>query len=291
MKRFVALTAAALGAALLSGTGSAQAAAPADPVTSLKKQFAPGYGVRVAETYRGTASGIKGEFASRTVGVIGFGRSSAADHDLTTTWKFTEEQLATLGASSKEVPGPFRVIEVGGTTYVKGFDWHPLPEGKHWFRFGKNTSWGNEGQRGDQLVDVFDPAVLKTLLAKAKVAKPGDYRGTLTLKDLYKASHGYGRPDTKAISFRLLLDRDRRPARLITEYTEKIDWPDGKGKTVKRIQHNVVDTRYSGWGSKVTVMAPPAEEVVDFNVFTPPVDLSPLDAVTDRAQAAVVSRD
>ncbi|MEV4895649.1 hypothetical protein AB0K48_40400 [Nonomuraea sp. NPDC055795] len=177
--------------------------------------------------------------------MIGFGKSSAADHDLTTTWRFTEEQLAALGESSKEVLDPVRVIEVGGTTYVKGFDWHPLPEEKHWFRFGENTTWGHEGQRGDQLVDVFDPAILKTLLAKAKVTKPGDYRGTLTPKDLYKARHSYGSLDTKAISLRLLLDRRHRPAHLITE---KIDWPDGKGKTVKRIQHHVVDTRYRGGG-------------------------------------------
>ncbi|MER6951290.1 hypothetical protein ABT294_45470 [Nonomuraea sp. NPDC000554] len=291
MKRLPVVTAAAVVAALLAGSGQAQAAVPTDPITSLSKQFVPGLGVRVDETTRTTFSGIKGVFTARTNGVIGFGKSAAVNHDLTSKTRLTDEQKTALGASQDYEPTPLQAIKVGRYTYVKGFDWGTMPEGKHWIRFGKhNSSWGNDGQRGDQLVDVFDPAILKTVISKSTIAKPGEYRGTLTAHDLYKGR--FTLSDVRKISFRLFVNRDQLPVRLITEYNQKTEWPNKDGKLVKGTQHDVIDTRYSDWGAKVTITAPPAGEVIGIeDVKWPSTAETPLDAVTDRMHAAVLPKD
>ncbi|MEU7898028.1 hypothetical protein AB0B45_34855 [Nonomuraea sp. NPDC049152] len=276
-------------AALLTGGGQAQASAPTDPVKALKKQFAPGRGVRVSETNRTVVSGIKGAIPTRTTGVIGFGKSAAVDYDLISRTTLTDEQKADLLGSLDYELTPLHAIKVGRYTFVKGFHWGTMPEGKHWIRFGGSASWGDDGQRGDQHVDVLDPAILKTVISKAAIVKSGEYRGTLTAEELYKEKYGH---EVRKISFRLFVNRDQLPVRLITEYTRKAEVPDKDGKLVKETEHNVIDTRYSDWGAKVTISAPPADEVIDFDdVKWPSNEETPTGTVTDRLQDAAPTKD
>ncbi|MGW4475444.1 hypothetical protein ACWENQ_37745 [Nonomuraea sp. NPDC004354] len=285
MKRVAVVAVTAVVAAFFAGGGQAQAAAPEDPVTAVQKQFAPGRGVRVSEANRTTVSGIKGVFLTRTSGVIGFGKSAAVDYDLTSKTKLTDEQKAALGLGEDYEPATLRAVKVGRATYVKGFEWGDMPEGKHWVRFSGSSSWNNDGQRGDQRVDVLNPAILKLVIAKATFARAGEYRGALSGKELYKGK--YGNSEVGKISFRLFVDRDRLPVRLITEYSLKTEVPKD-GKLVKATVHDIVDTRYSGWGAKVAIAAPPAGEVVDFDDLKwPSVDDNPISALTDAGRGAV----
>ncbi|MFD0478653.1 hypothetical protein ACFQ0B_68515 [Nonomuraea thailandensis] len=124
------------------------------------------------------------------------------------------------------------------------------------------ASWGNTGQRGDQVVDVFNPRILRTLLAKATVREGGEYRGVVTRDDLYeKYDHAW----FKKVSYRLFLDRRGLPVRLITEYSYTSVGVDMDGNTVKDSAHPLIDTRYTGYGAKVKITPPPAEEVVSFD--------------------------
>ncbi len=279
MKRLVVIAAAAGVATFLAGAGQAQAAAPADPVTALKKQFSPGRGVRVTETTTSTITGITGAITSRTTGVIGFGKSSAVDYDLVSKTKLTDRQKADAKLSQDYEPPIIHAVRVGRSTYVQGFTWGTAPEGKSWIRFSGNSHWGSDGQRGSQFVDVLNPAILQKVITKAAVAKAGEYRGTLTFHNGYPS-------DPDKISFRLLVNRDQLPVRLITEYTVKTKLPNEDGKLVKSTEHSIIDTRYSDWGIKVTVAKPPAREIVDFDDLDwPPIDQGPI-SVTDRIQVA-----
>ncbi|MCT9933617.1 hypothetical protein N5079_25715 [Planotetraspora sp. A-T 1434] len=274
MKRLAIVVAVTALTALLAGGGQAQAAAPADPIKALRKQFAAGRGVLVSETTRSTVTGIKGDYRTRTVGMIGFGESRAVSYDLTSRLIITSEIKAKYSEEEQEyLRAPLRAIKVGRYTYVSGFEWGEMPPRVSWVRFGKaNTWWGNEGQRGDQLVDVLDPAILRLVMSKATSPKPGEYRGTLTAKELYK--DGYVFSDVAQMSFRLFVNRDQLPVRLITEHSQKTYIPNQDGEWVKATQHDVVDTRYNDWGVKVKITAPPENEVVDFidlpGPFAPP---------------------
>ncbi|MEZ0072098.1 hypothetical protein [Planotetraspora sp. GP83] len=110
------------------------------------------------------------------------------------------------------------------------------------------------------------------MISKATSPKPGEYRGTLTAKELYKDSYVFS--DVAKISFRLFVNRDQLPVRLITEHSQKTYIPDRDGKLAKGTEHDVVDTRYNEWGAKVQIVAPPANEVVDWidlpGPFAPP---------------------
>ncbi|MBT2227591.1 hypothetical protein [Nonomuraea sp. NEAU-A123] len=266
MKRLAVAAALAAAAVLSTGGGHAQAASATatDPVKSMKKQFVVGRGVLVSETARSTVSGAKGVAVARTTGTIGFVKSGTANHDLTTRWKPHPGMAQPVGTA------PTRAIKVGRFTYVSGFEWKEMPAGAKWVRFGKDNSWwGNVGERGDQLVDVFNPAILKKLLAKATIARPGEYRGILTARDLYGE---YSFADVDKVSFRLFVNRDQLPVRLITEHREKDTIPDKDHKLVKRTVHTIVDTRYTGWGTKVKIVAPPADEAVDYADLPGPFD-------------------
>ncbi|MEU6714466.1 hypothetical protein ABZ897_23610 [Nonomuraea sp. NPDC046802] len=236
----------------------------ADPVKSLRKQFAAGLGVRVSEENRTVVSGYKGAYPTRTTGVIGFGASSAADYDLTSRLKVSPELKGTFDKKDEaKLFKPLRAVKVGPRTYVRGFEWGTMPEGKSWVRFQGDSVWGSYGQRGGQLVDVLDPRVLKAAITKATTHKAGEYRGTLTARDLY--ADPLAPSEARTISYRLFLNRDRLPVRLVTEYKYTTIGVDLDGKKVKESVHSVTDTRYSGWGTKVKVVAPPARQVVDFD--------------------------
>ncbi|GAA3129121.1 hypothetical protein [Nonomuraea salmonea] len=91
----------------------------------------------------------------------------------------------------------------------------------------------------------------------AKSFKGGSYRGTVTFGRLGRL---YGEKVDKrlgkvAISYVLDVNSKGLVTRVRSEY--RLDFGI-LGKTT-----STVNTRYTGWGSKVTIKAPPADEVLD----------------------------
>ncbi|MFF4771793.1 hypothetical protein ACFY05_02935 [Microtetraspora fusca] len=253
-------------AVLLTDTGTALAASAVNPIQALRRQFVAGRGVLVSETSRTTIKGSKQTYIRRTTGTIGFGKSGVVGYDLTSKWKITPELKATITDEEAEAMStPLRAVNVGRYTYVQGFGWGPMPEGKTWIKFGKNNaSWGEYAQRGDQLVDILSPARLKFVISKAASLRSGEYRGTLKTQDLY-AEQGPMNPYKHKISFRLFISKDGFPVRLITQYESMEYDRDPDGKPTRKPSTQVVDTRYHHWNAKVKIMAPSASEVVDFD--------------------------
>lgn len=240
MKRIVAGLALASSAAFV--TAAPAQAAPADPVKALKKQYVTGHGVRISESAR-TAAGSTGAVSITTNGTIGFGKSGIVAMDLRTGVKGAG---TSLGA-------PPRMVTVGNYTYAKGGLFSDeLPDGKKWVRYPNQTG----GRAGSQPLDIFRPKVLKALVTGAKSFKGGSYRGTVTFGRLGKL---YGEKVDKrlgkvAISYVLDVNSKGLVTRVRSEY--KLDFGI-LGKTT-----SAVNTRYTGWGSKVTIKAPPADEVI-----------------------------
>ncbi|GLX08169.1 hypothetical protein [Microbispora sp. NBRC 16548] len=252
-------------AALFTGAGAAHAASSTDPVHALRQQFAAGRGVLVSETARTSILEDKQTYIRRTTGRIGFGKSGVVGYDLTSRGVISPGLRAALPPEELETTRtPFRAVNVGRYTYVQGFHWGPMPEGKTWVTFGKgNTSWQDYGQRGDQLIDVLSPARLKFVISKASSLRSGEYRGTLKTQNLY-SEQGPMNPDRYTISFRLFVDKAGLPVRLITRYSSKEYDYTRDGEWVRNIHRNVVDTRYR-WHANVKITAPPASAIVDFN--------------------------
>ncbi|WP_143737282.1 hypothetical protein [Microbispora sp. GKU 823] len=252
-------------AALFTGAGAAHAASSADPVQALRQQFAAGRGVLVSETARTVISGDKHTYISRTTGRIGFGKSGVVGYDLTSREVITPDLRATLPPEELEaMRAPLRAVNVGPYTYVQGFQWGPMPEGKTWVTFGKdNASWQDYGQRGAQLVDVLSPARLRFVISKASSPRSGEYRGILKMRNLYSEPGAFN-PENHTVSFRLFVDKAGLPVRLITRYSSKQEDYTRDGEWVSRIHRNVVDTRYR-WHANVKITAPPASAIVEFN--------------------------
>ncbi|NRQ30274.1 hypothetical protein HII36_00250 [Nonomuraea sp. NN258] len=224
------------------------AATAQDPAGVLREQFVPGRGVLVDETIKTTVDRLP-PGVTRTTGKIGFSASRADGFDLTSRW------------TTDGVAETTRTVKVGRYTYVLGFEWGTMPAWPTWVRFGDGSTWNN-GWRGYQPLDVFDPKILRTLVAKAATVKGSEYRGVFVPgKRSGDASVG----DSKRVTFsyRLFLDARQLPVRLITDFTYVDTWPDDKGKWVEHTVHDVVDTRYDGWGTKVSITPPPAGDVVD----------------------------
>ncbi|XVQ85306.1 hypothetical protein ACQP2K_42000 [Microbispora siamensis] len=252
-------------AALFTGAGAAHAASSADPVHALRQQFAAGRGVLVSETARTSILEDKQTYIRRTTGRIGFGKSGVVGYDLTSRGVISPGLRAALPPEELEtMRTPFRAINVGRYTYVQGFHWGPMPEGKTWVTFGEdNPSWQDYGQRGDQLIDVLSPARLKFVISKASSLRSGEYRGTLKTQNLYSEQGPYN-PYKYTVSFRLSVDKAGLPVRLITRYSSKEYDYTRDGEWVRNIHRNVVDTRYR-WHANVRITAPPASAIVEFN--------------------------
>ncbi|MEV4455042.1 hypothetical protein [Microbispora sp. NPDC049633] len=265
MKRF-AVAGVVLGMLTALFSGAAHADSPTQPVKALGQQFAPGRGVLVSETARVTSSSSKQTYVSHTTGSIGFGKSGVTGYDLTSRLEITPAlQASTPREQLDDLRDPLRVVNVGPDTYVQGFGWGPMPAGKTWTRFGRNTAtWGDYGRRGDQVVDVLSPARLKFVISKAVVHRPGEYRGTLRTQDLY-AEQGPMNPDKHKVSFRLFVGENGLPIRLVTRWEEKDYEFTRDDEWVSTVYANVVDTRYHHWGAKVRITAPPASRVVVFD--------------------------
>ncbi|MFG1683803.1 hypothetical protein ACGFNP_26775 [Nonomuraea sp. NPDC049269] len=199
MKRWITLVAVTLVSAVLV-TPPAQAAV--DPVASLKRQIAKGQAVRVVESgglYLGRDQDI---FRVESRGVLMLGGTGVGSADMTRTLRpgfRMRDQMKTgawdaakVGTESK----PNRSIVVNGQLYRSGPLYAPvLPEGRTWAAGGRRSA--TAAAYGDQLINVFEPATLKTLLATASSKRPQTYgsalkatmyRGTITFRQLHAVS-------------------------------------------------------------------------------------------------------
>ncbi|SDH86621.1 hypothetical protein [Nonomuraea jiangxiensis] len=242
MKRILAGVALAASAALLTAV-PAQAAS-ADPVKALRKQFVAGHGVRISETARSLLGG-KPNGTTTTTGVYGFGKTGVVAADVRTR---------VVGGESDKLPAPPRVITVGDSTYAEGglFS-EKLPEGKKWVRY----AMAGDPRSGSQPLDVFDPEVLKALVSQAKSSKGGTYRGSIAFGALGRIYGEKVHKELSKVSIGYTLDLNSKG--LVTRVRSEYSLDFGLlGKTT-----SVVDTRFTGWGSKVTIKAPAADTVID----------------------------
>lgn len=250
MKRIIAGLALASAAALL--TAAPAQAAPADPVKALKKQYVAGHGVRFSETSRTSMDG-KSTGASSTNGVFQFGKSGIVASDVRNRAK---GKNADLYSSLM----PTRLITLGEYAYAQGGIYSAdLPEGKKWVRYPNTTLTFSSYS---QMLDIFEPKVLNALVTHAKSTKGGIYRGSLTVKELSKI---YGeKVDKKVgkikIGYLLALNSKGLVTRVVSDWT--LDFG------VLGKSRSTTDTRFSGWGAKVTVKAPPADQVIDVSDLT-----------------------
>ncbi|MER6943487.1 hypothetical protein ABT294_05620 [Nonomuraea sp. NPDC000554] len=267
MKRMLAGLALASAATVIAAgpAQAAPAAAPKNPVTAVQKQLVPGTGMKWTERTTLTSNNMRDVFVRRS-GTVQFSKIGVAASDTTGKLNlkasdFPEDAPELLVAMTK----PEHTIKIGNTSYLSGNIWATmLPEGKTWFKVSRGPVGGLTGLYG-QLVNIGEPATLKTLFKGAKPTA-GGYAGKLTFGDLkrvspsFRSSMGFISTSAKQlkseISWRLDVDAKGLPTRLVTTYPmSALAGSSAKGTTLS------VDTRYSGWGAKVEIKAPSADEV------------------------------
>ncbi|MEV0201752.1 hypothetical protein [Nonomuraea sp. NPDC050691] len=247
MKRWIPLSIAALVSAALV-TPPAPARAAVDPVASLRKQIAKRQAVRVVELsglYLGRDQDV---FQVENRGVLMLGGTSVGAADMTRTLRpgfRMRDQMkegawdaAKVATESK----PHRSIAVNGQLYRSGALYAPvLPEGRTWAAAGRRSA--TTAAYGDQPINVFEPATLKTLLTTASSKRPDTYgtdlkatmyRGTITFQRLHAVSPTFraligGRPlaavAATKISWALHVDDERGQA-----LTLDVGWPVSGGR-------------------------------------------------------------
>lgn len=295
MRRTIAALTGATVAALLAPTlmtvapASAQAApsVKADPVSALKRQFKAHRGVKLAENTKIIGEGKKYRaIFTRRAGVLEFGRSGLVASDLTT--KFT---LPSEDGELKGLFAPSRTVSVKGVSYTSGGTFSDsMPEGKKWLRTPGDT--GPLVSAVQQIISTVEPGTLKATLAHTGARRPGGtwdgtrttvHSGTITLGELFKASPSVramlggkpsGRSATLPVSWKIYIGSDQLVRRVVTSYTEST-----RGLNSTELTY-VNDTRYTGWGTRVTVKAPPAGQVADFDELTIGAD-QPEDPIRD----------
>ncbi|MEU4829761.1 hypothetical protein [Streptosporangium sp. NPDC023615] len=270
MKRYIAGLACAATAVLsvpaLASTAHAQAA---DPITALKSQFKNGRGVAFVDTTKVRYNG-QGAVMAQRKGALQFGASGISASDQTTKLRIKASDVAQMSEGLEEeeakvlagLAKPERVIRVKNTSYTSGGIFGEfLPEGKTWLQL-PGGMMGNTA-RLSQLVNPAEPVTLKALLAHATTKTRTAYAGKITFGELYKVSPWFRagvflKPTAKqaksVVTWRLALGSDLLPRRLTTSYSGSALGAAG-GPTL------TVETRYTGWGSRVSVKAPPADQV------------------------------
>ncbi|SNT16899.1 hypothetical protein SAMN05216276_102712 [Streptosporangium subroseum] len=259
MKRVIAGIAAAM--VTMSVAATPVQAATADPVKALKSRFGAGKGVKFTDVATLVEFTGNTSFLKRT-GSFQFGRSGIVASDVSA--KLTTSEISAIPSSlSWSLDRPERTIRIGTTSYYSGGPWAP-PKGKTWIKHPHGMNAGFSGWYG-QLVNVAEPATLKTLITKGK--RTGrTYAGTISFGALEKISPwmrsaslaGVSKNDrTAVLRFRLTLGSDQLPQRLVTVYSGGTHI----SAAVAEDRQVSVETRYTGWGSRVTVKAPPASKV------------------------------
>ncbi|MEV7907674.1 hypothetical protein [Streptomyces anulatus] len=281
MRRWIALVAAVLVAPAQAATAPAAAqAAPVNPVKALERQLRPGHGIQITETDRAYLA--RDIVTVRRTDILLFDRSGIAAVDV------VRRATSTLppGRDGRRVHVE-RTIAVGGKNYRSGSSLTGgLPVGKTWIRDSRRAGkW--DALFGDQFLNVLEPVTLGFMLRTSTHRLPDrggvQYRGTITWAQLLKVSRSFreqrsftppGKAARSKIRWRLWLDAAGLPARLVTE--------DTFGGLV---DNTVNDIRYTGWGSRVVVTAPPAGRVIDErDIDYTPEPPAPLSIVVEGAK-------
>ncbi|GAA4179086.1 hypothetical protein GCM10022252_00050 [Streptosporangium oxazolinicum] len=252
-------------------TPAAQSAA-ADPVSALKRHFRTHRGVKLTENTKIVGEGKKNKtIFTRRSGVLEFGRTGLVASDLTTGFN--------LPAQSGELKGlfaPSRTISLKGVSYTSGGIFaESMPEGKKWLRTRGGTA--SLVSAVQQIISTVEPGTLKATLARTGARRPGGtwdgtrttvHSGTITLAELFRVSPAVramltkkptGRSATLPVTWKIYIGSDQLVRRVVSSYTEST-----RGLNSTELTY-VNDTRYTGWGTKVTIKAPPADQVVEFD--------------------------
>lgn len=257
MKRVIAGIAATAAVTLV--TAAPAQAAPADPIKALKSRFIAGKGVKFTESSAVTWEDNRKPYIRRT-GSFQFGKTGIVASDIS-----SESAEKSSDPSAPDPTGmfaPSRTIRIGTVSYSSGGSYREdMPKGKSWYKEPKGMTGGSSGWFG-QLVNVAEPATLASLLKGAKRAG-GGYSGTTTFGRLAKVSPWFRATlplrssDKTVVTFKLTVNRSGIPQRLTTSHlvTGIFDSYGWEGKTL------TVDTRFTGWGTRVSIKAPPANKV------------------------------
>ncbi|TMR94760.1 hypothetical protein [Nonomuraea basaltis] len=230
---------------LLVATAPAQAA-PQDPVRALKAKLVAGHGVHFTEI-ADWSDGTDTEQAYTNKGVLQFDAKKPAAYDIVST-AWDEEKD--------------RVIYIDKTTYLSGALAEGLPKGKTWYKY---KGGGGLPYLYGQILNPAESATLSALLRKGTTAG-NKVTGKIAFKDLAKVSPWFSRselstwPGGTEVSYTLTLTSAGLVSKLWSSFTAKSvpdDYSDYEGSTF------IVDTRYTGWGSKVSVKAPNPKTVTD----------------------------
>ncbi|MGW0805422.1 hypothetical protein [Nonomuraea sp. NPDC002799] len=231
MKKMIILLA-ACGTLMLAAVPAQ--AAPKDPVSALKAKLVPGHGVRFTDIV--TWSDGTDELGARdNKGAFQFGKKGIAAFDIAMDY----------GGDDKE-----RVISIGKTGYRSSDRLASLlPKGKIWY---KTVSGGAIPDSWAQFLNPAEPKTLTALLENGKT-KGNSVTGSITIKQLKAVSAWVGaarfrkEDDSIKISYTLTLSSAGLVSRVRTSYTLSRDG---------ELNQVTVDSRYTGWGSKVSIKAP-----------------------------------
>ncbi|WP_188191606.1 hypothetical protein [Nonomuraea sp. SYSU D8015] len=263
MKRTIVGVAVVAGLAQLAAT-PAQAAPRIDPVKALKAELTRGKAVNVQATAKVTYR--QGMYATSGLeGTIGFDTRGAAASHVAHTLQYSEALLRNMMKERPEETealgqGPVNMISSGQTSYVGGpVVAEALPEGTSWVRYG-----GTDVPSGNLLLDVLEPATLKTLMDRRASWKDGVVKGSIKTTDLAKVSSSfasrYGSASVKGrtgkISYTLWLS----PNGLVERLAAKGDLH-FKNSSVQVES----ETRYTEWGREVAILLPLEGDVIDKN--------------------------
>ncbi|MGI5485921.1 hypothetical protein [Microtetraspora malaysiensis] len=273
MRRIIATLASVGTAALLAPAIAAPAyaqaqARPTDPVSALAKQFKVKRGVHMTSATKTSIGGMPG-LKSRTEGDLQFGPSGIVASDLT-----TRNDFGNLFQDDEDLQGlnqPMRTITINKTAYISGGIFGDIiPSDKTWLRVPGASSASPDSS---QFVNVFDARSLRAVLATTKAKGNGGtldgtrttvYRGSITLKQLAAASPAMKKQltglDAKSgktmLNWKMWVGADQLVRRVTTAVTFTI-----KSKKMSFDMDLTGDTKFTKWGSKVSITAPPASEV------------------------------
>lgn len=260
MKRTIVGVAVAVGVAQLTAV-PAQAATQPDPVNALQAESGRGKAVNFRSTATVTyARGLS--TTSEVEGTIGFGPRGAAASDVTHTLRYSEDMLRRMLKQQPEETealqeGPIQAISTRGVSYVSGplVDQALLSNGAGWVRYRRADL-----PPSNLLLDVLDPATLKTLLRHRTSVRDGAVKGSIKATKLAAVSSAFasrfgtriGRRGTVTYTLRL------GPTGLVERVTAKAVLP--YANTTLGVES---DTRFSAWGREATVHLPLEGDVID----------------------------
>ncbi|MEU8250051.1 hypothetical protein [Nonomuraea sp. NPDC048916] len=236
-----------------AGSATAEGAAK-NPVSALKAQLVAGHGVRFTDASAFVGSINKDPLVRRT-GVVQFGRKGIVASDVRGTFASPLFE----GHTTK----PERTIVIGKDAWRSGgILAEDLPKGKTWYKTYSMFNVGTVSSWFGQLVSPLEPATLAELVKHGK-RSGSSYHGKITfdrLSDIspwFRGTMGMTRPTEATITYTLKVDRRGLPSRLTTSWlaTDLANIPAWDEKTV------VTETRYTGWGAKVSVKQPPKSKV------------------------------